>query len=185
MALIDDLGGRVPRGYLHQAYPSPVDAVVARTVEQYAAGPDRDSRRDAVDADSASVLNVYVERQAVRAVRSASPAPLRSGLWALDLATGASDYRNTLRLLAVLDHAAGAVGGSLAQLSSALPLSASTAGRLGTFLARPAPERSLSALGYATEGSGARFHYVSTIGDGLTEADMQAIIASRPGPARP
>ena len=148
--LLARLSGDRYDGYLDQPIPNGTDDDVRAVVEAYLeADPDtRTALLDHASEEAASILEIFAERQAVDAVRGASPEPIRLGLVALGLAIHGGDYRETLMGLAKLDH------------SALLPEPARDL--IDGFLASDDRDVSLKGMGYAPHGAGPNFNYVNT-----------------------
>jgi hypothetical protein len=104
------------------------------------------------------------DRLAVVAVRSESTAPLRMGLLAVGLAVGRVDYPDVHYGMSKLDHSARLLGVDLADfvgdVADFLPEEGLTF--ISEWLTRDdrGPEL-IKGMGYAAQGSGADFNYVT------------------------
>ena len=162
--LLTRLGGDGYDGYLRQPFPSGSDEGPQAVVRVYMeAEPQvRTVILDQVDENSAEILEIFGERQAVVAVRSRSVGPIRTGLVALGMAIPRSDYRYALMGLSKLDHSARLLGADLGDLvenvSPFLPGASRTF--IDQFLERDDRGPSLiRGMGYEAYGSGEEFIY--------------------------
>jgi hypothetical protein len=160
------LTGREFNGYLRIRIPHELDNKVRQLVQSFraASAQARGELISALSPRAASVLSAFGERMAAVAVRTRSPEHLRLGLVGMGLADARlEDPRMNLRILAAVNHSAEEIGTSLVELlnevASDLPPEA-----LKTFLLftqRSDRDKSLSAMGLGTWGSGEDFQYVS------------------------
>ena len=166
MNLIAPLSGKQFDGYLRRRLPHELDGIVGSIVDAYRQGlpPLRMEMLGDMSARAAGVLSAYGERMAAIAVRNRSEEVLSQGLVAIGIAdTALDDPRNNLLVLAVVNHSASMLGTDLERLldgvAADLPRSALVNFR--AFAARAATDKSLSAMGLGTSGSGETFRYVA------------------------
>jgi len=170
MGLMDQLAGKRFNGYLAVRLPHELDDVVTSAVTAYrrAAPAARRDASEAVRPRAAGVLSAYGQRMAAMAVRTGSKEPLRNALVAMGLAQSRlDDPRDNLIVLAAVNHAADSVAGSvdegalaalIDELADVLPAAAAATFR--GFAARPAPAKSLPAMGLRGWGAREDFRYV-------------------------
>jgi hypothetical protein len=98
----------IPKDYLGEPIPAPTDSIMDHVLRVYldSSATKRLKLRQRLDFRCASVLLVYAQRLASRAVRSESVDSIFDGLVAAGLTVGAEDPREILQVLAPLYHSA-------------------------------------------------------------------------------
>ena len=172
--LVSKLTGSRYGDYLYQPIPSDLDEDVLAVVEAYRAAPpgDQASARKEVTAESADALECFAERQAVVAVRTESLEPIRLGLVAVGMCFPRPDKREAFMALVKLDHSSRLLGTDLADIAEEMAQDLPDSSRyfLAQFLARADRGDSLlSAMGFATYGTGSEFVY-DNAAPGVTSA---------------
>ncbi|WP_216901028.1 hypothetical protein [Nocardia alni] len=144
--------------------PDERDMVVTGIIDAYRAGTPtaRTEIRDELGPRTAASLNCYGQRMASLARRSQSPEPLERAVIAVGLAVPLlEDYRNSLFVLAAINHAAEALGTDLSHLiepfAPIIPDRGMAA--LRAFAGREENDKSLRAFGIRILGDGADFRY--------------------------
>lgn len=165
MSPFSRLSGKQFNGYLRIRLPHALDSVVHTAVAEYQRSSPRDRALliETLAPRAAGVLSAYGERMAAMAVRSESLSALRDALLAMGIAQARlEDWRDNLYPLAAVNHSAGLLDTDLNSLidsvTSDLPQVALDAFR--AFAARTNQDKSLAAMGLATEGTATDFRYV-------------------------
>ena len=154
---MQDSGGEDP-----ESGPPVPPAVLGKRMLDEAIGLPESTRhaliRDLTPEDSTLLLGI-ASGKAVCAVREGAPGELRYGLIALVLEDRRQDWRETLRLLCLLNHSAGKLGVNLEAIYQSLkPLASNETARLmsGYF---EGGERDIRAMGYKEDTSPDGFIY--------------------------
>jgi hypothetical protein len=149
--LWNEIAGR-DTGYLHWELPHTLDGVLGNVVERFSNGDEatREAVLDTMTLEGARALAVYGERMASLAVHEDSSAVLLRGLVAVGMAAAREYEKELLLLLPLFDHSARTLTIDPDALfrSAAEVLGEHAPAWLARFPERPAPDRSLSVMGY-------------------------------------
>ena len=158
----------IPAGWFRGEIPDALDTRLDVLLDAAARAAAAGRGPGVVDLDEsqeleARMLQSYAVRAATRAVRDDDPALVHRAALALVIGSPAADYRDQLRVIAVVTDAARRVGTSLAELIAGLRPSRDEVHlrRLIDFDGRPRRERRLTVMEYKVQGRGAVFTYVS------------------------
>ncbi|MER5266104.1 hypothetical protein ABTZ99_28855 [Actinosynnema sp. NPDC002837] len=158
-------------GYLGIKLSHELDDVVESVVAGYldATPAARQEILDAIRPRAAGVLCVFGQRMATMAVRTDSTVPLYRGLIGMGMAERTlDDPRNSLFVLAAVNHSATTLGTSITRVATDLRryLPEPAFEKFLAFDRRDERDKSLPAFAMAAYGSGAEFRY----GHGPTQA---------------
>ncbi|MCC8243134.1 hypothetical protein [Saccharothrix luteola] len=164
MATVGHLLDRRFNGYTGNRLPHELDDVVESVVAGYldSTPAARQEVLDAIRPRAAGVLCVFGQRMATMAVRTDSTAPLYRGIVGMGMAERTlGDPRNSLFVLATVNHAATTLGTSITRLATDLRrhLPEPAYEKFLAFDRRDERDKSLPAFAMAAYGSGPEFRY--------------------------
>ncbi len=157
---MQDAGARTPES----GPPVPAAALGEQMLDEAIALPEstRNALMHGLTPEDSTLLLGMASGKAVCAVRDGAPEELRYGLIALVLEDRRQDWRETLRMLCLLNHSAGKLGVNLEAIYQSLkPLASTETARLmsGYF---EGGERDIRAMGYKEDTSPDGFIYTRT-----------------------
>lgn len=165
-ALISRVGGDRYWAYIDHPFPSDTDDDVQALLDAYLRA-DPEGRAYILEhlmLDPAESVACYADRLAVVAVRAGSTASLRLGLLAVGLAVGRVDYPDVHYGMSKLDHSARLLGVDLADFVASVAELLPEEGRTfieGWLTRDDRGPKLIRSMGFAAQGSGADFTYVS------------------------
>lgn len=155
--LAADLAAPACNGYLQRPLPCELDSRIEDMLNVFRTGSAdvRAKVRSSMTTDQAFGLLAYAERMATLSVRNCSLSALENALLAIVLEGFRLDARETILILALIDHSAQRLGADSAALfeQAASQASNEAAGYLREFASRKPDTRSIEAMGYS-EGMG-------------------------------